>query len=1279
MRKYILSILFSFIAGFAVAEDNFGEVRVAATDFYKAGFEFLDAIELNGDEISKAWSSTLADAREIYTFQKFSEEGKALKKDFANLKDAILKGDSKEITQQYNDLKGKLDKITDTFEEYYKKKGDDNAFNDIKENIVKKYENLKSSTENLVEKANALYDNGASFNMPVGFEAEFGSVYVRLQLSDMEFNRSNNGSKGYTKAIATASITLPFVPKQEDESRNVEFRGDVFFKKSEPDQTSRIYLGESLTLPIIKNKVNLVLFGEDAGQFINNGDNTNGCPLHLDQKSYIEFNCNEITDVVLVGYFDFSGAEKGAKSNFLIATNEKGSEDHPEKHVFSPFYMEGKGGVSSRLCFNTPFKVKGLGDFVFKVEEGVVDFSDLQNPPNFTIPSYWTSPLVKEAWMGFYLKQLKILFPKEFFLNKKSESRTAVGVKDMYIDDYGFSGEAYIKDLVDKDYGNGGANISVNEISAKFLQGDFVGGKIAGSVSFPFLTKFKDSPEKDKADLEKESGDEKAILEKKDKEKNILKLEYSADVAYIEKIKKETPTEGEDGEATTETPTDGSENSDEEGEETKEEPEKYYAYSAKVKIGQDQKYRVPFTSVAYITVKNGAGLSITNDEKTIQEAQKAYGEEDEDLKNMLFVFTMNGELGVSSPKSISKGSNKLGFDLEFKNIPFEGLRFCNIGHPVDIDHIALNGKVGAKILGMSLAITKLEYKNNRLINSKEDNLQGSVHYGNMTDPKYKMWEGDLGMDARVELVGGVGGIGASLGSLFHVVTKWFEGDGSTDDDPIYNSHKWVYDGFRIGKIGLNADYSAFKLNGELDIFKDDEVFGNGFRGTVDMKIDPIGLGIGAQVCFGKTNYGNGENKYNYWFTRATAEMASTHILLFPPAVFLNSVTGGVYSKMNPNRTVEKANRFVVSDVRNYKPDPTIEFGFIAGIGIYVGSDNLAQAKAEMELTFSKSLALDQIRIGGEFSMIAPKSAKFKVPNFEEKLSKLNKNMEDGAVLSDLSLFNNLTSTKKDDSEKDEEVKADSKGTISGWVNMQYVRQTKKFLMNSGLKADLWGVITGEAYFDFYSEPGKWNMSLGTYDRPNILRFMNFAKCRSYFEMGHLSRYFYPPLSVEAAKQFGYTGEDYSDKADNLKNGKGFAFALDMDAGLDIEPLNCVYLNLYLNGGTDLLIAERPYFYDKKCRTWRASGDVYGSIGVKFGAIIDIGPIEEKIKIFHGSAFLGLQGELPAPAYGKGLAKFNASFGNGWFDVDKSYRVSFGKRPGSCDNLDNVKEMYDETK
>ena len=1250
MKKYIISIILSLLAATVFAANNtdgLGSLRVGVKDILRSSSDVLDEIKKLDEKYNEVWPSTK---------EGISSASSAIQKEYHSIKKQIdeLIGnikkdgiDDKSVSSKCKEISQNVSNFKESFEKEFMAKMKDNkkAIEEYEEIMTIKCQNLKSHTDNFVDKVNTIYNDGLSYNLPIGIEADFGSVYVNLQIDKLEFSR---GEKEHTKGHAVATLTLPFLPKQEDETKTISMAGDIYFKHNS-ESVSRLYVNENLRIPIIKDKVYLVVVGEK------NTITQKGICKMSTGSSYVEFSCNEITDVNLVGYFDFSGSEEeGGTPSFLIACDKDGNEKEGE-YVSAPFVLRGKGGVSSMLCFSHPFKVKGLGDFVFTVEDGAIDFSDLQNPDGFVVPSYWQPPLTVASWIGFYLKTLKVQLPKEFFLNQEGDNeRTKFEVSDMYIDDYGFSGNVSVTKLIElglnKDLGGAGASIGIDEIQAKFLQNEFVGGKIDGKMALPFLSTFEGSTPESEAQTfggkdmpdEPKMDQEQAYLNKKNEGKKILELDFSADVVYVEKNNGSKVSAEDNGS----------------------EPEKHYVFNANVGLQKDHRYRVPFTSVAYVTLKGGTSLAITNDQ------EQMYGKNsdipEENRKNMMFTLTMNGELGVTSPKAISRGSSKLGFDLEFKDVQFQGLRFSNVGTPVDIQSIALNGKIGAKLLGLSIAITRLSYDKN----SEKNKPQGTITYDGKQFP---ISMGKLGMDAKVELIGGSGGIGADVSSRFRFITAAHGNE--------YKDIKWDYDGFEIGTVGLHADYSVFKLDGYLDIFKDDPKFGKGFRGSIDMSIDPIGLSIGAQICFGKTDYNNYNKKYSYWFTRASAEMASTHIMLFPPAVFLSSITGGAYSHMNPNPagiTHIKNLGFYVSDVKNYEPDPTIKFGFIAGIGVYIGSENLAKAKAEMELTFANSMALDQIRISGQISLISPKACKFKIPNFADKLEKYVKEISDkNKILSDLSKFNNLTSTTEGKDAYEFVNVADASSSICGYVNMFYIRQSKKFMIDGGLNADLWGVITGNAYFNFYSEPGKWNLSLGTYDKPNKLEFMDFVKCKSYFEMGHLARTFYPPLCAEAAKEFGYSGGDYSSDKESLKGGKGFAFAIGMQTGLNIEPLKVAYLDLYMYGGTDLIVSERPYRYEEKCRNWRASGDVYGAFGVKLGAMIDVGFYEQKIKIFHGSAFLGLRGEVPSPIYGEGIVKFNASFGEGWFDIDKSYRAEFGENAEDCDRIEDLKNMYNE--
>ena len=49
-------------------------------------------------------------------------------------------------------------------------------------------------------------------------------------------------------------------------------------------------------------------------------------------------------------------------------------------------------------------------------------------------------------------------------------------------------------------------------------------------------------------------------------------------------------------------------------------------------------------------------------------------------------------------------------DANFEGIEFQGLRFCNIGKHVSIQSLALKGDVECRLMGLTLTLTKLEWK-----------------------------------------------------------------------------------------------------------------------------------------------------------------------------------------------------------------------------------------------------------------------------------------------------------------------------------------------------------------------------------------------------------------------------------------------------------------------------------------------------------------------------------------------------------------------------------------
>lgn len=133
----------------------------------------------------------------------------------------------------------------------------------------------------------------------------------------------------------------------------------------------------------------------------------------------------------------------------------------------------------------TPFKVKGMEDFAFKVSEATLDMSDYSNPAGFSFPSIYQTEYGSNMnlWRGFYLRNLQVRTP----FNKGGGNLT-LGVDNMLIDDHGFSGLIYGHNLLDIGEGSmGGWSFSMDTARVELLRSKLMGGSLAGGMRVPFL------------------------------------------------------------------------------------------------------------------------------------------------------------------------------------------------------------------------------------------------------------------------------------------------------------------------------------------------------------------------------------------------------------------------------------------------------------------------------------------------------------------------------------------------------------------------------------------------------------------------------------------------------------------------------------------------------------------------------------------------------------------------------------------------------------------------
>lgn len=752
--------------------------------------------------------------------------------------------------------------------------------------------------------------------MPVGFKKTFGDFGFHVSMDSLRFIRGDKWDDVSDDTIlvnALLKMTMPFVTSSTSKSHEIAFEGkDV--RLAGPNAESKIYLKTSHNIPIVEDKFSI----EILPKYPTNKSELGLCSEKKDEETWVSFDCNGIKDVNLVGRFVFSqsfiyaasdktkpngtanvdapktGAEEAANADAKTDKTEGQTDggDAPKQRdgtVYAYFTIHGNQFITT-ACFSDSFKIRGCGDFVFKIQDAIVDLSDKQNASGFKLPTgYWDdnkeAGLEEEAWSGFYLKKMDVRFPRELDLNNSKDKSGRITVENVLIDDYGFTGSVWMIDFLDKgnhdDKGkrlakNPGLGISIDSLGVQFWQGDFIKGLISGQANIPFLGNESENP----SDSESEKKDAESKDEKKDAVVKGSDLKFRGSLGY--------------------NPTDD-----------------HYIYNVSLKIEHETKFKVPFTTKAFINITAGE-LAVNNNNEDSTFAAS---------------FAVDGELSLKSK-------------LHIPGIRFEALKFSTQEPHISVGGLGLTGKGKFKFGGLTLQLSDIMWRPG----------EGAIVSGQKMD---KTTENVLDLSARIELMPDKNSLSAEAGFTVHAVFDTTE------------TH-WEYSKLTVKKISLNADFSAFKFNGSIEHFDEDKVYGTGYRGDISLTVKPIDFKIGAQACFGNTYKKDSTDKFGYWFAKADVDFGKKSKVQLFPTVFAKSFTGGVYRRMGGPSILDSTSqekKIKLANVADYKPDENMGFGFIAGVGAFVAKDNAVNCNVEFEINFNSNWGLNQIKLSGLVSVM----------------------------------------------------------------------------------------------------------------------------------------------------------------------------------------------------------------------------------------------------------------------------------------------------------------------
>lgn len=957
----------------------------------------------------------------------------------------------------------------------------------------------------------------------------------------------------------------------------------------------------------------------------------NGLGKGTSDSTYVTFNCKGFKDFTLNGSLNFN-------PNTIVKHSEEGTA----RDTFAlKFYVQADRVANLILKFKDvpAFQFKSLPGFKCTVPELTFDKSDLRNAPEFRIPNWYvdslkvkdpnlnTSALTSVLWEGVYIPSIKIEIPKSFSEGAANSAPVVVEAKDVIVDQYGIT--ALTTAVGDPILA---ANIKSFKVDIELVELNLIANKLSkagvyGGMSFPVC-------------------------------KEDSKLDFG--LQFSQKM-----------------------NSDDLD---------FYGYANWIP-GK------PIVANAFGLAQfmlNGCSIAFEYTNKQFYPSA-----------------AIDGSMMVM-PKSKSASSPIGTLNFEFGNLiissksPYVDLGKQNVSFAPSAD---LTAKVKQVTTTVNNKIADAKAKANQAVSAVNNRVadataQVTTLANSVTTGFFRLKSGAESKLAKlpvtisqVELIKDPDNGRLGLGMVLGIQLQNSGGSSSSSSNGFGGSagfkiwtkrsvttKRWSYAGFDLTKITIGVDQESFKLQGQLEMFENDVVYGKGFCGYLELDvIKKINVKVGA--IFGKKKEVETVQdtvalaasltassleapiapettvEYRYWFVDAFASFPGIPLA---PGVELNSFTGGLYYHMKMYNV--KPAQFAASTVncktasgRYFAPDNSMGLGLMAGIGLQsTGGGNAFNGKINFGLQFATGGGLMSLATWGDVGFF---DFNFSAPGLEAV----------GAAMSPTPL---------DDKTKGESAKrvpSNSSSVSASWF-IEYDVPNKTFVGDFDIYMNLaGGLIRGinandnAGHISIYASPQDWYVYIGKPVEPVGITILDIASASSYLCFG--SKLPNPAIAPIPSEIDAKIDIDQS----LLSTGGGLSFG----ARLRVEGYPHINLGLcdaeiglkfLVLAGFDVLLShanEDVYCGNEKRghNRWYATGQAYLYGGATLHASYDCWIASDDFDIFsmYMSAFVFAQ--LPKPSYMKGEIKVGFSILGESFD--ESFGLEFGHQCASATDNNDV--------
>jgi hypothetical protein len=294
--------------------------------------------------------------------------------------------------------------------------------------------------------------------LPVGISLSIGNISYTVAFYKATFINNN------TLLSAALEITIP---DENNESRKLYFAADNI------EYTPSGGISNAKLMLISTPEFNL---GKCITLKINGENNTEN---NFTSNTYATIDCNGFKKLNISGDVILSREVAIPVDNSGVAL--------PSGQISIPVQLEATDWEKIILSVSVPpFASPKLPDFIFKVKNAVIDFSEEDNSPVFSSPQGYETYLgpSPNAWKGLYVGDFSIMFPNAF---KKSDKPLELDCKQLIIDNNGLTVFSSVKgDLLTLGEGNAsGWSFSVNEFDLKLLASQLNGVGFGGQILLP--------------------------------------------------------------------------------------------------------------------------------------------------------------------------------------------------------------------------------------------------------------------------------------------------------------------------------------------------------------------------------------------------------------------------------------------------------------------------------------------------------------------------------------------------------------------------------------------------------------------------------------------------------------------------------------------------------------------------------------------------------------------------------------------------------------------------